>query len=621
MHTHRETGMKMNSRGRVSRGTAHRSTALMLIAALGLLLMPQAGGASAACGVLSDPVGDVSGPLGTARPTATAGRTIDMTDVTIASTADQMIVTIHVADLGASPTIGTTGAFYGVFFSSGANRFFAQASRIAGAWSFNAGPAVGEALPQQGQPADGIALPSQDAVRIAVPRESVGSPDPGSMLQQIRAASQESASRAVQNNSGIEIREIAATSDRAGGADGGRLLVDGGCLPGISALGERCLMTGDAATDATSGVVPDATSQTPVVDALTGTPAENATRGAAFASVDPATEIVSVQTGFNPGTFIVEIGVAHLAQTIPAGADAERWDLRWIAGDTAYSAFAERRSSGPVFGFVTAGRSVPTTGSIDADSASIRILVPRHEIGADNEERLTNVQAISSIVVGSLRDPRDVAPNKDSFASQFIVGVSCADQQRAACPVVLDPIGDAGSFVDASGRTVPEYQPASDVTAAGVAAPDDSVVLSIRVQDIGAPPPDGFDMQGWTISWAFAGTRYIAQAERGRQSTVFRTAALGSAADYPGPSTAAFPATSKAADGTFDIQSGVIRIVAPRSDVGSPVNGDRLDEVGVRSWVMTARQVAGSANAPVRQYPNVDETQLAPYLVGIACSA
>ncbi len=592
--------------------TMRRLIAAATVLALIAILAPHASLAGTTCSVLFDPRGDVAGPLGTPRPGARAGAAIDITDVTMTSSPRYVIVGMRVADLSARATPGAGGAFYTVFWSLGADRYFAQAGRVATSWTFTAGPATGvdDAIPQQGAPAlSGGAYSEGSVVRIVVDRRQVGSPQPGATLQQIRAGSQESVWRSDPATGLPQTDSVAATTDRAGGAEGGRFLLGSICLPELSGTGERCLITADSTADATGGAVP-------ATWADTGSGVD--TRSAPVGAVDPATEITSLQMGSNEGTILVDVGLAGLDKPLPKGAEAERWDVGWVLGTQSYSAFAERREAGPVFGYVVGGKVVPTTGSIDRAGGSVRILVPRYEVGSEGTTRLTAIRAVSSLVFAGLPDRRDWAPNTPTFAAQYVTGVTCADQEKAACPVVIDQAGDA-TLVDSGSGSVPEEQPASDVTGAGAAAPDGVLVLSIRVADIGAPPPDGFDKQGWTVSWTFADTRSYAQAERGRDSLVFRYGALGPAKDFAAPSGPSFGGA--AAEGSFDVASGVVRISVPRSGIGGPANGVMLSDFGVQSWVMSDDEVAQGAYAPARNHVKIDDTAIAPYRVGIACGA
>lgn len=563
------------------------------------------------CRVIDDPAGDVAGPLGTPRPTAIAGATVDLLGVSLAVRRDAIIATVAVRDLGAQATAGTDGAFYTVFWSLGHARYFAQATRVGPGWTFSAGRAAGldDTVPQQGPPADGVVSIGRDEVRIYAPRAIVGAPAGGALLHRVRAASQESIRRAPGVVDG-QPQQPAVMSDAAGGPEGGRFLIGGGCLPGLTAAGERCIVALDAATDATGGRLPYA---------FDGTALEADTRRLPVGPVDPATEIVSLQLGSNVSTLIVEVAVAGLAAPIPDGADGERWDVSWRNGDRVDGAFAERRASGAVFGYRTGDRATPTTGIVDRASGTVRILVPLHEIGAASTARLTSVAAVASLVVGGVADVRDTAPDQTVFAAQYVTGVSCAAQQQAACPVVLDVLGDAGPAADQEGNAVPEEQPASDLSAAGAAAPDGSLVLTARLRDLGAPPPDGFDLQGWTISFTWQGVRYYGQAERSATSTVFRYGAYGPASQSAAPTGPGFGRNR--AEGAIDPQTGIVRIAVPREAIGATADGAVLADLGAVSWVMKTGEVSDGVYAPTAPYLLIDQSPVAPYAIGLACGA
>lgn len=583
--------------------------AATIVAALTMVL-PLAGNASPACGVLGDQSYDVAGPLGTPRPTPASGGGIDIISTSMTSYPDRIFVDIIVRNLSDRAFSGTGGSFYTTFWSLGAARFFAQASLVPGAYAYSAGPAAGinDAIPQQGTPVDGAVFLKLNKIRVIVPREVVGSPKDASLLQQIRAGTQESVWHVNQSTAagaGVTPSMVAAGADRAGGPEGGRFLLGRTCIPSLSGAGERCLIAADSPRDASGGTAGDTTF---------GTPASPQVRASAAGAADPATEIVSLQMGSNEGTVIAEIGVGALDQQIPAGSDGERWEVTWTSGARAVTATAERRTTGTTFSYrLDQGTAYPTTGSIDTDAATIRILVPRYEIRAAGITRMTGILATSSLIVGAVPDVRDSAPNQQTFATQFVAGLSCAEQEKAACPVVLDPMADAG----AASSGVPQNQDASDMLAAGVAAPSGSLIVSMRLADIGAPPPDGFSQQGWTFSWTHDGFRWFAQAERTRDRVIYRYGLLGDARDYQSPSgPKLFGGT--AAEGVFDLQAGVLRISVPRDRVGLPQNGALLTDVGAQSWILRENGVAGTEASP---YVPVDTTPIAPYRVGLSCGA
>lgn len=573
--------------------------------------VPSFGHADAVCTVLTDPAGDVAGPLGTPRPAPKAGATVDLTGVAMRGGAGTLTVTMAIADLAAAPTAGAGGAIYTTFWTINGTRYFAQAMRIADHWSYAAGRAaeVEDTIPQQGTPVTGKLAGS--SIRIHVPSMTAGSPRAGSMLQQVRTRSQETLWQPpMVTSEQPETQPVAEMSDAAGGPEGGRFLLAGACLPGISAAGERCLIAVDLPGDATAGPVPDA---------FEGTDAERATRTAPAGAVDPATEILAVQMGSNAATVVVDIAVARLDGAIPTGADAQRWDVTWSDGTRTITAFAQRSASGPSFGYQTGSVEMPTSGSLDRISGVVRILVPRHEIGADDVTRFNGIVARSSIAAGAVRDTRDTAPNTPTWATQYVAGASCADQARAACPVVLDPAGDAGPIVDHEGRTVPEPQPASDFLTAGAAGPDGSLVFSARVLDLSRPIPEDYDRQGWTISWTYRGIRYVAQAERTNGEVVFRVGSLGAGNDDSRPSGPVFNNTVEGS-GTIDVQSGIVRIVVGREQVGNPSDGETLRNLGAQSWLMSSGKIVDGAYMPAPHVP-VDDTPVAPYRTGLGCGA
>lgn len=589
-----------------------RLLAMLAVAVLaaGLPAVVRADNGQSGCRVLTDAAGDVAGPLGTARPSRDAGAAVDLTGVTMRGTAQAVQVTVSLANLAAPPTVGTGGAVYTTFWNLGADRFFAQALRVGTEWSYSAGRAAGvdDTVPQQGTPVSGRTAGS--TIRIQIPALLAGSPAGGSLLQQVRAKTQETLWQTPDAIAGqTSVQPVAAMADAAGGPEGGRFLLGGGCLPGISAAGERCLVAADLPGDATTGAVPNAAK---------GTAFERETRNAPAGTVDPATEILALQMGSNVSTLIIDVAVARLNGTIPSGADAQRWEVTW-SDARIVTAFAERRANGISYGYSIGGTEFSTTGTMDRVSGIVRILVPRHEIGAAGQTRLNSIVARGMLVTGAVRDVRDAAPNKQSWSVQYVIGASCADQARAACPVSIDIDGDAGPVVDHEGRTIPAYQPASDLLAVGAAAPDGSLVLSVKVADAGAPPPDGFTLQGWTVSWTWRGTRYIAQAERAAERIVFRTKALGPAGNYGVPTGPEFIGTDEAS-GSIDAQSGVIRIVIPREMAGSPYEGAALTDMGAQAWVMSDGKVADGAYGPAK-HVKVDDTPVAPYRMGLGCSA
>ncbi|MHB8511126.1 MAG: hypothetical protein ACYDCC_03000 [Actinomycetota bacterium] len=611
-----------------------RTIAWILGATMLIAFAPHPSFAQDTCNVLSDTGGHVTGPLGTARPTPNAGREIDLTNVWMSTDAQTLSISVNVVDLSAKPTIGTSGAFYGVFWSVGPNRYFAQASRLNDDnWMFQAGPAVGESLPQQGQQIDGNVDVSSNTISMTIPRSSYfGSDQVDGMLEQVRASSEETAGRAVSSGQ-VTVKEVAATQDQIGGPDGGRYQSDSPCLPPVSGDGERCLVAVNPPHTPSTGAVPAAPAvpsnvvEPPAPPALPapvpqGPDIQVQRPQTAVGSVDPATAINSVQMGSNPGTLVIEIGVGSLANPVPQGADAERWSVTWSANGIVYSAFAERHQQGPVFGYNDGNNTWPTTGSLDTDSATVRILVPRHEINADSIVRLTGVFAQSSIVVGPVQDVRDSAPATQQFGTQFIVGVACGDQEKSACPLIFDPAGESSASVNNPQSPDPENQPASDITAVGASAPDDTIVFSVRVANIGSDPPPGFDTQGWTVSWSYGGLRYIAQAERSGTTTKFMSGVSGPAGQTSTPNGADSAGSTKTATGSFDAQAQTISIVVPRADINDPQDGEALTDLGASAWEATTQgQAQGQYVMRARDYPVVDTTQIAPYRVGLACSA
>lgn len=362
------------------------------------------------------------------------------------------------------------------------------------------------------------------------------------------------------------------------------LLVPAGAV-GTSGPGARCLVGTDSRTDSTANE--------PVRPA------------------DAAAELIAVQMGVAGGALVADVQVARIPEPAAKGdadgARGNRWEVAWgidVPGQEwpDWYVVAARRFGGvDDFWFETPEGVVPASGSIDESSGVVRMAVPRPPIGT----RLEDVSAAAATLVGSraVSDLRDWMPGDGSSLS-YVVGRSCGEQSLRACPVAADDAGDAGL------AAAPETnQPALDLLGAGAESSRDTLTLSARVADMTAPPPAGFDLTGWTVSWAYEGIRWAAQAERYADgSLVFRYGATAANEDeLPGPYFGGV-----ATNGTVDAANGVLTVDVPRASVGDPADGEALADLGAQSWAMAT----GNTASP---YQIADATEMRSHRMGVAC--
>jgi hypothetical protein len=325
---------------------------------------------------------------------------------------------------------------------------------------------------------------------------------------------------------------------------------------------------------------------------------------------DTALDIRSLDVASNEATLVLAMQVAHLGNQVPAGELGQWWQVGWSMGDKTFNARAQRTVQGTSFVTTDAAGTVrAAVGSLDQATDTITLLVPHRDIPFDNGTVLTSFTATSyQSLPGSGGLGGDQAPDTSPNDSGYVVGAACADQPMLACPVVLDPSGDASPDASTRKRSVSVDDGSLDLISTGAQTSADTLSISARVVDLKSSLPPGFDTDGWTISWSFAGTRYVAQAARSPKGQRFSYAATSDDGSLSGP---IFGAT--ATTGSIDPSTGLVRIDVPRDTVGAPTDGDLLRAFGAVAW-------AAHVGNPTA-YHVFDQTSQRRYAVGVSCGA
>ena len=377
-----------------------------------------------------------------------------------------------------------------------------------------------------------------------------------------------------------------------------------GLVPGVSRAAAACSLLSDPAGDV-SRPVDDTSPPSQNVDAGVAPKIPAPPSTARPRHVDRSTDLRAVRASYQNNTLSFEASVSDLERTIPDDTDHQVWVFDWTIGGTHYEASVFRDRSGVATFW--SGDTVPDatpTGTLDTRENTV-------SVDAFNElpvgQRITDISGHArDEAPGQVVMQADDAPQKATDSATYFAGVACEDQTAQVCPVILDAKGDAGPFRTYDGRTVPADQRSLDIVSAGATTSDQTIALTMRILDLKAQDPAGYDTVGWTVSWRSTnGRRVIAQARRSGAVAKF-TYALDPKPDT-GPSGPVFGGT--ATDGSLDLDSGLVTIVVPRS-----IAGDALPRFGATSWVMRT-------TVSVQPFLVVDQTPLGRYRTGIACSA
>jgi hypothetical protein len=158
------------------------------------------------------------------------------------------------------------------------------------------------------------------------------------------------------------------------------------------------------------------------------------------------------------------------------------------------------------------------------------------------------------------------------------------------------------------GRSLPQNQKALDIVSVGADTTRDALVVSLRVLDVSAAAPAGYDEVGYTVSWHRAdGRRFYAEGYRAGAVATFEYGIDPTPDD--GPSGASFGGIRTT--GSIDTTNNVVRISVPLGLLGA---GAKLPRYGASSWTVST----GTTWAPAK---GVDATSLGAYRLGIGCSA
>jgi hypothetical protein len=352
----------------------------------------------------------------------------------------------------------------------------------------------------------------------------------------------------------------------------------------LNASAERCALLGDAAGDVT---------RTPITDAI-----------------DPAVDIRGVRAGTNAAAFVLEIDVSSLSPGLPEGVDAQRWSVTWNLGSNAYRAEAQRDSASRSFTWSGPdGALNQTTGILDTAHAAVEIVIARSPLSLVDGAQLTELVAhAADLAKNQVETQGDDAPDQTDAGAAYVAGVGCSRQALQLCPVVADRSGDAGPIVTYDGRSLPENQDALDLLSGGAETDASTVTVSLRIRDVTAAPPAGYDSVGYTVSWHRSdGRRFYAEAY-GTAGAMTFTYGIDAAAD-DGPSGALFGGV--ATTGLVDAAHDIVKIDVPRDVIGT---GSVLSRFGASSWALMSGNTAGT-------YKVIDTTPMGAYHLGVSCGA
>jgi hypothetical protein len=280
---------------------------------------------------------------------------------------------------------------------------------------------------------------------------------------------------------------------------------------------------------------------------------------------------------------------------------------------------AQRNPGQPAFAWMEdprtqeRARNLPVV--IDATANLVRIDIPRAWVALSDPALLNGVCAESRVYGVLTVTTQDLAP--ESGVSLWF-DERCSTVLAAPCPPVADPAGDA-RHTQSVIASVPmsENEPAADLLAVGVETGATTLVVSMRVAGLATPMAERRNGVGWTASWGYGGTRWWAQAARPIAGEPQFT--VGS--DLTEPDSQPAPAYEQGTQvaGSIDPGAGIVRVVVPRAAVGSPPDGEALDQFGAVSW--TDSRLDASTTDFTSGSMTADRTGTARPLVGVLCPA
>lgn len=511
------------------------------------------------------------------------GGGVDITTVRMTTTPDALQMGIDLRDLTDAPN--GTEAFYTVSWTSGEGAFAAGALRSFGGWTYRFGARNDDGTMRWNR-TTGALDPGRGRVTIDVPRSFVGIPTAGELLSGVETTADEMRV-IVSGDEPAEGSWVTRFSDRT---TAGAHYVMGEACAGPSVDGQMCSLLSDDAHDE---------------QGMEGAQGSNA-----------SLDITTITVTTNPSTVVFGIHLRDLAAGVPDDVDAERWEVSWLIDGQNYRAAAERDRESSAFSVDAPDGPFGARGWFDTDTDVITIAVPRRQLPLGDDAKMRSIQASGWGEKQGISFGQDQAPGFDEEAPDHVVGVACADQRGAACPVTEDALGDVAPRVKVEEHEVSVPDRALDLLAAGATTTPDVISASARVPDPTGPLPEGFDTAGWTVSWEHSGSQWVAQATRGSRGETFTYARITSNGDEPvrvasdEPSGPIFGATRTTGSISSD---GTIVIDIPLAALGAPTTGATFTQLGAVSWAARV----GKATI----YHVFDQTETRSYVVGIACGA
>jgi len=329
-------------------------------------------------------------------------------------------------------------------------------------------------------------------------------------------------------------------------------------------------------------------------------------------TADGATDIVSLSMNSTPDAIQVEVAVRGL--TARASNTKDTYTVTWKLHEATYAARAEHDRDGNWLFRAGARRADGTLayrtidGVADAAASTATTFVPRALVGTPAEGDVLTDIAVAARETGIPAGhdgptPTLITVRADDLITgeTYEIGRVCADEMATTTgPVVVDNTGDATPRAEARGVMANR---ALDISSVGFDTTQDALEPSIRVVNPRASMPPGSDLIGWTTSWSYAGSRWVAQASIGPSGTRFSYRAL--ADDSANPSAPIFNATPTTG---LIHDDGVITIDLPRDVIGSADDGAIFNALGALSWA------AKSGNPSA--YHIFDDTMTGAYSVG-----
>lgn len=308
-----------------------------------------------------------------------------------------------------------------------------------------------------------------------------------------------------------------------------------------------------------------------------------------------ASDLLSIATGANQHALRIDLNTVEAPSSGKAGSIA--YEVRWELGRRVHSLWVWVTPSGLAAQFSNGFNSAPVVSFIDRRFSRITIVIPLELAGIRRGDALENVRA-DSYLEGSF----PTLHRDDLLASEsYTVGNACTDASVRRGALIVDAAHDElpAEFRGTGGSS------SADIVAVGAATDPRSLILQVRVSNLRAAGPPGFEEQGWTVSWyARGGARWIAQAQRSGKTWSYRVAAR-SGDDETTPSA---PLASGVRISGVAIDN-LITMQVPRFMIGSPPEGAMLPGLAAISFAARTR-------AWVTSYVTTDVTGFAPYLVG-----